>query len=96
MGFGGFEINFIGTNQPLLSKLLEASIKMRFKRVIIFPFFLFNGVLIKRIASTVNDIQKQNLEVELLKAQHLNHHELIIHVFMERAREAPFVLQFIN
>jgi precorrin-8X/cobalt-precorrin-8 methylmutase len=96
MGFGGFEINFIGTNQPLLSKSLEASIKMEFKRIIIFPFFLFNGVLTKRIASTVDDIQKQHPEVELLKAQYLNHHELIIDVFMERAREAPFLLKGIN
>ena len=93
MGFGGFEINFIGTNQPLLSESLEASIKMKFKRIIIFPFFLFNGVLTKRIASIVDDIQRQHPEVELLKTQHLNHHELIIDVFMKRAREAPFVLQ---
>jgi sirohydrochlorin ferrochelatase len=96
MGFGGFEINFIGTNQLLLSESLEASIKMKFKRIITFPFFLFNGVLTKRIASTVDDIQKQHPEVELLKAQHLNHHELIIDVLMKRAREAPFELQDTN
>jgi sirohydrochlorin ferrochelatase len=79
-----------------LSEELETSIKMGFQRIIVFPYFLFNGVLTKRIASTVDDIQKKYSEVELLKAQYLNYHELIIDVFMERAREAPFELQDIN
>lgn len=96
MEFGGSETSFIGTNQPLLSEALETSIKMGFKRIIVFPYFLFNGVLTKRIASIVDDIQKKHPEIELLKAQHLNYHELIIDVFMERAREAPFGLQDIN
>jgi precorrin-8X/cobalt-precorrin-8 methylmutase len=96
MGFSGFKTSFIGINQPLLSETLERSIKMGFKRIIVFPYFLFTGVLTKRINSTVDDIQKKHPEIELLKAQYLKHHELIIDVFMERAREAPFVLQDTN
>ena len=96
MNFGRSETSFIGANQPLLSEELETSIKMGFQRIIVFPYFLFNGVLTKRIASIVDDIQKKYSEVELLKAQYLNYHELIIDVFMERAREAPFELQDIN
>ena len=65
-------------------------------KTIFFPQTLFNGVLTKRIASTVDDIQKQHPEVELMKAQYLNRHELIIDVFMERALEVPFLLQCIN
>ncbi|MFT4578839.1 MAG: precorrin-8X/cobalt-precorrin-8 methylmutase [Nitrospinales bacterium] len=92
MDFGGSETSFIGANQPLLSEALEASIKMGFKRIIVFPYFLFNGVLTKRIAAIVDDMKKKYPEVELLKAQYLNYHELIIDVFLERAREAPFEL----
>ena len=96
MEFGGSETSFIGANQPLLSEALEASIKKGFKRTIVFPYFLFNGVLTQRIASIVDDIQKKYPEVELLKAQYLSHHELIIDVFMERALEAPFGSQDSN
>jgi precorrin-8X/cobalt-precorrin-8 methylmutase len=96
MEFGGSETRFIGTNQPLLAEALETSIKKGFKRIIVFPYFLFNGILIQKIASIVDDIQKKHPEVEFLKAQYLSHHELIIDVFMERAREAPFGSQDIN
>jgi precorrin-8X/cobalt-precorrin-8 methylmutase len=96
MGFGGSETSFIGANQPLLSEALETNIKTGFKRIVVFPYFLFSGVLTKRIASIVDDIQKKHPEVEFLKAQYLNNHELIIDVFMERARETTFELQDIN
>ncbi len=96
MEYGEAETSFIGANQPLLSEALEASIKRGFKRIIVFPYFLFNGVLTQRIASIVDDIQKKYPEVEFLKAQHLNHHELIIDVFVERAREAYSVFRDIN
>jgi precorrin-8X/cobalt-precorrin-8 methylmutase len=96
MEFGGSETSFVGASQPLLSEALEASTKKGFKRVIVFPYFLFNGVLTKRIVSIVDNIQKKYPEIEILKAQHLNHHELIIDVFMERAREALFVSQNVN
>ncbi len=96
MKFGGSETSFIGANQPLLSEALETSIKRGPKRIIVFPYFLFNGVLTKRIVSVVDDIQKKHPDVELLKAQYLNYHELIIDVFMERAREALFELQDVN
>jgi sirohydrochlorin ferrochelatase len=96
MEFGGSETSLIGAQQPLLSEALETSIKTGFKRIIIFPYFLFNGVLNKRIAFIVDDIQKKHPGIELLKAQYLNYHELIIDVFMERAREAVFEPQGIN
>ncbi len=96
MGFGWAETSFIGITQPLLSDALEKALRMGFGRIIIFPFFLFTGVLVKRIYSVADDFKKNFPAVEFLKAPYLNYDDLIVDVFMERAREIPFGLQNMN
>lgn len=96
MGFGGVDTSFIGASQPLFPEALKRSTQMGFKRIIIFPYLLFTGMLVKKIFSITNDIQKMHPEIELLKTQYLNYDELIIDVFRERAREVPLSLQHIN
>ena len=96
MGFGWAETSFIGVTQPLLQDALERSMKMGFKRIIIFPYFLFTGILVKRIFSVIDEFQEKFPNIEFLKAPYLNYDELIIDVFMERAREVPFGLQNMN
>jgi len=87
MGFGMSETSFMDASQPFLPEALEKSIKMGFKRVIVFPYFLFTGVLVKRIFSTVDDIRKKCPEIEFLKASYLSYDPLIVDVFIERVRE---------
>ena len=96
MGFGWSETSFIGVTQPLLPEALDRVIKMGFKRIIVFPYFLFTGVLAKRIYSITDDYQEKHPDTEFLKAPYLNYDDLIVDVFMERAREIPFGLQNMN
>jgi len=96
MGFGWAETSFIGVTQPLLPDALEKVIKLGFKRIIIFPFFLFTGVLVKRIFSVADDFQTKFPDIEFIKAPYLNYDDLIVDVFMERAREIPLGLQNMN
>lgn len=96
MEFGWAETSFIGVTQPLLPEALEKVVKLGFKRIIIFPFFLFTGVLVKRIFFVANDFQEKFPEIEVLKAPYLNYDDLIVDVFMERAREIPLGLQDMN
>jgi sirohydrochlorin cobaltochelatase len=96
MGFGWATTSFIGVTQPLLPEALEKVLKMEFKRIIVFPFFLFTGVLAKRIYSIADEYQEKNPDIEILKAPYLNYDDLIVDVFMERAREIPLGLQNMN
>lgn len=96
MKFGWGETSFIGVTQPLLPDALAMATRMGFKRVIVFPFFLFTGVLIKRIYSITDEFQEKYKEIEFLKAPYLNDDDLIIDIFMERAREIPNGLQNMN
>lgn len=90
MKFGKSETSYIGASQPLFTESLETSINTGFKRIIIFPYFLFTGVLVNKIFSLVDDIQKKHNEIEFLKAQYLNYDDLIIDIFREQAREVSF------
>ncbi len=96
MGFGWSETCFIGVTQPLLADCLEKATLLGYKRIVVFPFFLFTGILVKKIYSITDDFQKKYPNIEFLKAPYLNYDDLIIDVFMERAREIPFGNQNMN
>src|SRR5215469_8066654 len=51
MGFGGAETGFSGTASPRTEPALRHALTRGFKRVVVFPYFLFTGVLVKRIAT---------------------------------------------
>ena len=49
MGFGWCEVGYSGVTCPLVEPCLEHVAKLGYRRVIVFPYFLFTGVLIDRI-----------------------------------------------
>src|SRR5579875_3741990 len=49
MGFGWAAAAYIGVTTPLLPEALTRCHRMGFARIVVFPFFLFTGVLEKRI-----------------------------------------------
>jgi sirohydrochlorin cobaltochelatase len=61
---------------------------MGYGRIIVFPFFLFTGVLEKRIRRQTQEYAEKYPETEFLCADYLNVHPLLLEVFEERAHEA--------
>jgi len=49
MGFGWAQTGYSGVTFPLVEPCLEHVTKLGYKRVIVFPYFLFTGILIDRI-----------------------------------------------
>jgi sirohydrochlorin cobaltochelatase len=88
MGYGWATACYIGVTTPLLPEALERCQPMRFRRILVFPFFLFTGVLEKRIRQITADFGRQHPEAEFLCAGYLNVHPLLYDVFAERADEA--------
>lgn len=88
MGFGWGAACFIGVTTPLLPDALERCRRMGFARILVFPFFLFTGVLEKRIRRTTIDYAAQHADTDFLCADYLNLHPLLYDVFAERAEEA--------
>ncbi|MDE0807965.1 MAG: sirohydrochlorin chelatase [Alphaproteobacteria bacterium] len=87
MGFGWGETAYSGVTFPLVEPSLEQVVKLGFKRVIVFPYFLFTGVLVKRIYDYTDKVAARHLGVEFVKAGYLNDHPLVIDTFVDRVQE---------
>jgi len=87
MGFGWAITCYSGVTSPLVADALETSYGLGFKRVIIFPYFLFTGRLIKKIYQAADDFQEQHPELEVVKAGYLNDHPLVLETIMQRLHE---------
>lgn len=88
MGFGGVYVCYSGTAKPLVADGLRAAALLGFARVVVLPFFLFDGVLVKRIYAAADDLQQREPGLEVLKAGYLGVHRHVADVLIERAREA--------
>jgi sirohydrochlorin cobaltochelatase len=88
MGYGWSTACFIGVTTPLLPEALERCQRMGFARIVVFPFFLFTGVLEKRIRQQTLDFAQLHPETEFLCAGYLDVHPLLFSAFLERADEA--------
>lgn len=87
MGFGTSLVCFAGTAKPLVADGLAAASRLGYKRIIVLPYFLFDGVLVKRIYAAADALQDQHADWEVLKAAHLGPHPDVAKVFIERAQE---------
>lgn len=87
MGFGWAEVSYSGVAYPLVDAGLEHAAKLGFKRIIVFPYFLFTGILVNRIYRWADEAAAAHPEVEILKAPYLNDHKQLIDCFVDRIRE---------
>src|SRR3954462_1951970 len=87
MGFGWCEVAYSGVTFPLVGPGLEHAVKLGYRRIIVFPYFLFTGILVKRIYTITDAMAEQHPEIEFLKAQYLNDHPLVLDTFAERVKE---------
>jgi precorrin-8X/cobalt-precorrin-8 methylmutase len=87
MGFGGSYVCYSGTARPLVADGLREAVRLGFERIIVAPFFLFTGVLVKRIYEAADAIAVDHSKTEFLKADYLGIHPLLADAFLERAEE---------
>jgi len=86
-GFGWGETVYSGVTFPLVEPGLEHAAKLGFKRIIVFPYFLFTGILIDRIYDHTDRVAKRHPEIEFIKASYLNDHPMVIETFKERVEQ---------
>jgi sirohydrochlorin cobaltochelatase len=87
LGFGWCEVCYSGVTFPLVAPGLEHAVKLDYRRIVVFPYFLFTGVLVKRIYSIVDEMAARHPETEFLKAPYLNDHPLVLDAFADRVQE---------
>ena len=87
MGFGWAEVSYSGVAHPLVDAGLAHAVRLGYRRIIVFPYFLFTGILVRRIYAWADEAGAANPEVEILKAPYLNDHVKVIDCFVERVGE---------
>ncbi len=86
-GFGWAETAYSGVTFPLVAPALEHAAKLGYRRIVVHPYFLFTGVLVKRIYDHTDRVAAAHPEIEFIKAPYLNDHPLILDAFAERVTE---------
>lgn len=87
MGFGWAQTAYSGVTFPLVGPALDAVSGLGFRRVVVFPYFLFTGVLVERIYSHADEAATRYPHIEIIKAGYLGHHPQVIDTMLERITE---------
>jgi sirohydrochlorin cobaltochelatase len=66
---------------------LEHVARLGYKRVIVFPYFLFTGILIDRIYGFTDQVAAAHPDIQFVKAGYLNDHDKVLETFAERVTE---------
>ena len=86
IGFAHAEIGYSGVAHPRTEVALERAARLGFRRIVVFPYFLFTGVLVRRIYRAVDLVAPRHPEIDFVKARYLDDHPLVIDTFVERIR----------
>jgi precorrin-8X/cobalt-precorrin-8 methylmutase len=87
MGFGASLVCYSGTAKPLVADGLRMAARFGYQRVIVMPFLLFDGILVKRIYAAAETLAVRQPEIEVLKTHYMGVHPELVEVFLERAEE---------
>ena len=84
LGFGWAQTAYSGVTFPLVEPGLEHAARLGYRRIVVFPYFLFTGILVKRIYDHADRVAARHPGIEFIKAGYLNDHPLVLDTFAER------------
>jgi sirohydrochlorin cobaltochelatase len=87
LGFGWAAAGYSGVTEPNVASALARAAKMGFARIIVFPYFLFTGVLVKRVYAAMAEAASHHTEIEFIAADYLKHHPQVIEALVDRLAE---------
>ncbi|MFM8258733.1 MAG: sirohydrochlorin chelatase [Vulcanococcus sp.] len=86
-GFGWGETLYSGVTFPLVEPGLRHVVRLGFRRVLVFPYFLFSGVLVSRIRQHTQLVAADHPSVQFVEAAYLGDHPFVLATFRERVEE---------
>lgn len=79
---------FMGVTDPLIKEGVERCIKLGAKRVVILPYFLFTGILIKRLEKMVKEFEQEYPGISFNLAGYFGFHSRLQTIIKDRIEEA--------
>ncbi|HTV87497.1 MAG TPA: sirohydrochlorin chelatase [Stellaceae bacterium] len=87
MGFGWAEAAYSGVAHPRVDAALDRAACLGFRRIVVFPYFLFTGVLVKRIYAETDAAAARFPDIEFVKAGYLRDEAPVIDALFDRIGE---------
>ena len=88
MGFGWVEAGFSGLAHPTADVVMLRELQRgAFRRVVVFPYFLFTGILVDRIYDWADAVADRFTGVQVVAVPYLRDHPRVIETFMERLQD---------
>jgi sirohydrochlorin cobaltochelatase len=78
------ETCFIGVTNPRLNEGLNRCLRLGAKRVVVLPYFLFTGVLIKRMERMVREFNETNVGAEAVMVSYLGCDKGLVDIWKHR------------
>jgi len=79
---------FMGVTDPLIKEGVDRCVKLGAKKIVVLPYFLFTGVLIKRLELLMEEFKVEHPTVEFLLAGYFGFHERLQLIIKDRIEEA--------
>ena len=95
-GVGWATVAYSGLANPSVDDALTLCRRLGFARIVVQPYFLFDGVLLKRIRESAARHELADPAVEIVTADHLRMHPLLLRAFEDRAHETLHGLPHMN
>ena len=86
-GFGWGETFYSGVTFPLVEPGLRHAVKLGFRRLVVFPYFLFSGVLVSRIRQHTERVAADHPQLSFVHAGYLAQAPGVLDTFVERVEE---------
>ncbi|MEI6043990.1 MAG: sirohydrochlorin chelatase [Chloroflexota bacterium] len=77
-GYGWMEVTFLSNAKPNLPEAIERCRALGARRVVVLPYILFTGLLIKRLHTIIAQLSEQYPNVELVCANYLGQHPRLV------------------
>jgi len=87
LGLGWAETAYSGVTFPLVEPALDHAARLGYRRIVVFPYFLFTGILVERIYHYTDQVAARHPEIEFIKAPYLNDHPLVLETVESRVAE---------
>ncbi|MBF0357085.1 MAG: sirohydrochlorin chelatase [Magnetococcales bacterium] len=79
---------FTGVTYPRLESVVQRMVKLGMMQVVVLPYYLFTGKLIKRITKQVARLQEQYPQIAIAQAGHLGINDNLVELMDNRLAEA--------
>lgn len=79
---------FMGVTAPLIDEVIHRCLLLGAKKIVVLPYFLFTGILIKRLEKIVQGYEDRYKDHQFALAEYFGFHEKLQDILMDRVQEA--------